>query len=256
MIHRAEVVAEVEVERHLANVPVPSGSRAEAAVQGVDPDSPAAHVPELRVEVRADLLPTVADVDAVVRVADLAAVGEVAAANPRRAGLEPECREIEVLAPAQEVVGRKEHIHAAQAVVGRARRIAIGEDAADVGLPPEAVLGSAHDEVLPGAMSESRVMTSRSPISRRPTLPVSFSPNRIGTVSPPTSPILREKNGSIVVAGGGQAELKHAGLLQEEGPLLGEEKRESVRLTCRVSTSVSAKSVLRVVLESRFGVTR
>ena len=47
----------------------------------------------------------------------------------------------------------------------------------------------------PSSVSESRVTTSRNPISSRPTLPVSFSPTRMGTVRPPTSPILREKNG-------------------------------------------------------------
>jgi len=50
--------------------------------------------------------------------------------------------------------------------------------------------------------------------------------------------------------------LKNAGILEEEPRFSGKNRGNLVRFTCRVSTSVSAKSVLMVVLEIRLDVMR
>jgi len=52
-----------------------------------------------------------------------------------------------------------------------------------------------------GAADDARVLTCRRPTSVRPTLPVSFAPNRMGTSCPDSSPIRRLKKGTSSVPG-------------------------------------------------------
>ena len=81
----------------------------------------------------------------------------------------------------------------------------------------------------------SPVRTSSTPMSVRPTVPVSLTPASIGTSLPDSRPICRLKNGntSAPVAGmppgdirAGAGEAEHAGAFQEERAFLGKQQRE------------------------------
>jgi hypothetical protein len=92
--------------------------------------------------------------------------------------------------------------------------------------------------VVVGAGDERAVLVS--PIS-----PLIFTPPIIGTSSPATSPMRRLKNG-ITSWFQAQAKVENVAAFQEEGALLGKNNGKRVKFVRRVSTSVSAKSVLKV----------
>jgi hypothetical protein len=143
------------------------------------------------------------------------------------------------------------------------RRVAVGDERADVRLPEQVALDAADEEVL--ALDDRQIAGPdvEDAMSVRPTVPVSLMPASIGTSRPPNRPICRLKNGNTSApcsgmppAGSGPvlAKPKTPAPCRKNARFSGKSTEKRDRLICRASTSVSPKSVLSVAVSLRLDV--